>query len=249
MANSAVDTPQLLVAASTRCGHSRPACSGCRRSRLRGIYRRQFAESRRERLFLASVGFFTAALVIRGLTLAIHHNVGPFHDVSMHGRHIHHLVWGILLLLFVGYCWLLEIGTGRVPSPAWTGRLTSMLYGIAAALTLDEFALWLNLRDVYWQREGRESVEAMAVFAGSSASASLEAHSSDARFRKRFTHLIGNEARPLKSSRINPLRSLLCALCHSRSASPDRGLHARCRQYSWALSQFPDTAPESAPNG
>ncbi len=136
------------------------------RSRLRGIYRRQFAESRRERLFLASVGFFTAALVIRGLTLAIHHNVGPFHDVSMHGRHIHHLVWGILLLLFVGYCWLLEIGTGRVPSPAWTGRLTSMLYGIAAALTLDEFALWLNLRDVYWQREGRESVEAMAVFAG-----------------------------------------------------------------------------------
>ena len=41
-----------------------------------------------------------------------------------------------------------------------------MLYGIAAALTLDEFALWLNLRDVYWEREGRESIEAMAVFGG-----------------------------------------------------------------------------------
>lgn len=41
-----------------------------------------------------------------------------------------------------------------------------MLYGVAAALTLDEFALWLNLRDVYWQRQGRESYEALALFAG-----------------------------------------------------------------------------------
>jgi hypothetical protein len=40
-----------------------------------------------------------------------------------------------------------------------------MLYGIASALILDEFALWLNLKDVYWQREGRESVEAMVIFA------------------------------------------------------------------------------------
>jgi len=41
-----------------------------------------------------------------------------------------------------------------------------MMYGVAAALTLDEFALWLNLSDVYWQREGRESFEAMALFGG-----------------------------------------------------------------------------------
>jgi hypothetical protein len=39
-----------------------------------------------------------------------------------------------------------------------------MLYGVAAALILDEFALWLNLSDVYWQRQGRESYEAMALF-------------------------------------------------------------------------------------
>jgi len=45
------------------------------------------------------------------------------------------------------------------------GRFMSMLYGVAAALTLDEFALWLNLRDVYWEREGRESFEAMSLFA------------------------------------------------------------------------------------
>lgn len=55
------------------------------------------------------------------------------------------------------------IGTG-VPTEG-VGRLTSMLYGIASALVLDEFALWLNLKDVYWQREGRESVEALVTFA------------------------------------------------------------------------------------
>jgi len=135
------------------------------RGRLRALYTQQIAESRRERLFLASVGFFVTIVVVRGLTLAIHVGIGPFHDVSMHGRHIHHLVWGIILLLTVGYGWLLEVGTGAIASNRWMGRLMSMLYGIAAALTLDEFALWLNLRDVYWQREGRESFEAIAFFA------------------------------------------------------------------------------------
>jgi hypothetical protein len=133
-------------------------------TRLRRIYQQQFAARRRERLFLASVGFFTAALVVRGITLAIHNKIGPFHDISMRGRHIHHLVWGILLLLLVGYTWLLGIGTADASSFRWAGRLTSMLFGVAAALTLDEFALWLNLSDVYWQREGRESYEALGFF-------------------------------------------------------------------------------------
>lgn len=84
----------------------------------------------------------------------------------MSGRHIHHLVWGILLLLISGYGWLLEIGTGSAGSLQWAGRMMSMLYGVAAALTLDEFALWLNLRDVYWEREGRESFEALGLFGG-----------------------------------------------------------------------------------
>jgi hypothetical protein len=133
---------------------------------LRHIYKRHLAESRGERLFLASVGFFVSIAVIRGITIAIHNNIGPFHNVAMHGRHIHHMVWGILLLLLVGYIWLLEVGTGSATSWRWVGRVTSMLYGVAAALTLDEFALWLNLSDVYWQREGRESYEAMAFFGG-----------------------------------------------------------------------------------
>ncbi len=133
---------------------------------LRRIYGQHLAETRRERLFLASVGFFVTVVVIRGITIAIHNDIGPFHNVEMHGRHIHHMVWGILLLLLVGYIWLLEAGTGSADSWRLVGRLTSMLYGVGAALTLDEFALWLNLSDVYWQRQGRESYEAMALFGG-----------------------------------------------------------------------------------
>jgi hypothetical protein len=130
------------------------------RKHLRMVYQERFQNPRRERLFLASVGFFIAVGVVRGITIAIHNGVGPFHDVSLKGRHIHHLVWGVLLLLLVGYGWLLEAGT----SPPWVGRLISMTYGVGAALALDEFALWLNLKDVYWSREGRESFEAMAIF-------------------------------------------------------------------------------------
>ncbi len=130
------------------------------------VYQRRMAETGRERLFLASIGFLTAAFVVRGITLAIHYNIGPFHDISVNGRHIHHLVWGILLLLTVGYGWLLQVGTGTARSNILAARTMCMLYGVGAALTLDEFALWLNLRDVYWERQGRESVEAMALFAG-----------------------------------------------------------------------------------
>lgn len=133
---------------------------------LRAIYKQHLRESRRERLFLASVGFFIAVAVVRGITIAIHNDIGPFHNVAMHGRHIHHFFWGILLLLLVGYSWLIEVGTGSATSLRWMGQLTSMLYGVAAALILDEFALWLNLSDVYWQRQGRESYEAMAFFGG-----------------------------------------------------------------------------------
>jgi hypothetical protein len=136
------------------------------RTRLKNVYKHRFIEPRRERLFLASIGFFTTVLLVRAITIAIHHDLGPFHDAEMHGRHIHHLVWGIFLLLIVGYAWLIELGTGAPSSSHWSGRLTSMLFGVAAALTLDEFALWLNLRDVYWEREGRESFEALALFGG-----------------------------------------------------------------------------------
>lgn len=102
--------------------------------------------------------------VARTLTYVNYHHIGPFHDIYIRGRHIHHLVWGILLLLGVGFGWLVEAGTGSDTSSIFASRVMSLLYGAGAALTLDEFALWLNLEDVYWARQGRESIDAIILF-------------------------------------------------------------------------------------
>ena len=77
-------------------------------------------------------------------------------DIETGDTHIHHLVWGIALLLLSG---LLGIG---VQPPL---EVTAIVFGIGAALTLDEFALWLHLEDVYWSEQGRQSIDAVIVFA------------------------------------------------------------------------------------
>jgi hypothetical protein len=118
----------------------------------------------RRRMFLASVAFFITFLGVRLLVVCITHHIGPFGWVEMGGRHIHHLVWGIFILLAVGYAWLGEWGSGSTPTQIFISRLLSLMYGAGAALTLDEFALWLNLRDVYWAREGRASIDAVVLF-------------------------------------------------------------------------------------
>jgi hypothetical protein len=130
--------------------------------RLKRLYVFHFRDERRERLFLTSIGFTVTVAIVRTITLMIHMGVGPVHNVVSGGVHIHHLVWGILLLLAVGFVWMLEIGVGS----SWVASLTAIAFGVGAALTLDEFALWLNLSDVYWQRQGRESLEALAIFGG-----------------------------------------------------------------------------------
>jgi hypothetical protein len=117
------------------------------------------------RLFLASISFFITFLAVRLLVASITHHIGPFGYVEMGGRHIHHLVWGILLLLITGYAEIAEVGTGDTPLSLLFGRLLAMGYGIGAALTLDEFALWLNLdAAAYWSRQGRESIDAVVLF-------------------------------------------------------------------------------------
>jgi hypothetical protein len=135
-----------------------------RTGRFRLIYHHHLQESRRERQFLASVAFFLTFAIVRTLTHAIHAGRGPFHNVQLGGRHIHHMVWGISLLLVVGYGWLMQVGTGMGQSSRVMARVMALLYGIGAALTLDEFALWLNLEDVYWLPQGRESVQAALLF-------------------------------------------------------------------------------------
>ena len=134
--------------------------------RLGRLYQIHFRDERQERLFLSSVSFFITFTIVRAITHAIRARVGPFRNISVGTMHIHHLVWGILILLIVGYLWLIQVGTGVGSSSGWVSGLTAILYGIGSALTLDEFALWLNLRDVYWAREGRESIEAVISFGG-----------------------------------------------------------------------------------
>lgn len=127
---------------------------------LKRIYGFHFANERRERLFLASSAFLLTFGIVRGITYLIRAGAGPFHNVTAGGLHIHHLVWGILLLLVVGYVWLIEQGVGS----SWLSSLTAVVFGVGAALTLDEFALWLNLQDVYWEGAGRESIDAVLIF-------------------------------------------------------------------------------------
>lgn len=118
-----------------------------------------------ERMLLASVSFFLTFLAVRLLVASITHHVGPFSYVQMDGKHIHHLVWGILLLLICGYAELAQVGTGDTPSSILLGRMLALGYGMGAALTLDEFALWLNLDAMaYWSKQGRESIDAVVLF-------------------------------------------------------------------------------------
>lgn len=129
------------------------------------IIHQQIPDRPQRRMFLASVSFFLTFLAVRLLVKSITHHVGPFGYVELGGRHIHHLVWGILLLLASGYAGVAEYGTSSDSLSILVSRLIALSYGIGAALTLDEFALWLNLdAAAYWSREGRESIDAVVLF-------------------------------------------------------------------------------------
>ncbi len=133
-----------------------------RLQRVPAAYRKHFKDRRQERQFISSASFFTTFAIVRVITHAIRANVGPFKNVTPGGRHIHHMTFGIIGLLTVGYLWMLEFGVS--PAQRRSSRLTSGAYGAGAALTLDEFALWLNLQDVYWAKQGRESIDAVVLF-------------------------------------------------------------------------------------
>ncbi len=112
---------------------------------------------RRELVAWLVLGFLVAFLVTRFVTHAIRSGRGPFRDASVGGVHVHHEVYGIFLLLGTGtaeFAWR-PAGAG--------GAVLAVLFGTGAALTLDEFALWLHLEDVYWSREGRTSVDAVLI--------------------------------------------------------------------------------------
>jgi hypothetical protein len=113
------------------------------------------------------VGFIVTYAVTRTITVRIKNRKasgtadesGPIKDVHIGGVHVHHQVWGILLVLVVGLL------TFRFrPESPWIEVLAT-LFGIGAALALDEFALWLHLEDVYWSEEGKKSIDAVMIAA------------------------------------------------------------------------------------
>ena len=75
------------------------------------------------------------------------------------GLHIHHMVPGIIGMLVLGYAAL-----AFYPDPP-VREVMAVLFGVCMALTLDEFALWLNLKDVYWSAQGRQSIDAVIIAA------------------------------------------------------------------------------------
>lgn len=136
-------------------------------TRLGYLIRTTIPDRPRRRMFIASVAFLVTFIGVRLLVSLVMHDRGPFEWVVVRGRHIHHLVWGILILLFVGYGWLLDLGRSHSPTSILMSRLMSVSYGVGAALTLDEFALWLNLQpDAYWSSSGRLSIDAIILFGG-----------------------------------------------------------------------------------
>ena len=121
----------------------------------------------RRRMFIASVSFLITFIGVRILVHRIVNHQGHFEWVMVRGHHIHHLVWGIMILLLVGYGWLLDLGRSHSPLSIFFSRLMSVGYGVGAALTLDEFSLWLDLEpDAYWSDQGRLSIDAIILFGG-----------------------------------------------------------------------------------
>jgi hypothetical protein len=111
--------------------------------------------------FLILLAFLLSWGFIRTSAHMIHAQVSwwPGNVQTKGGTHIHHLVWGILLVLSMGY-----LGLSFDLAAPWI-ELVAIGFGIGMGLTLDEFALWLNLEDVYWSPQGRQSIDAVIVTA------------------------------------------------------------------------------------
>ncbi|MCU0308031.1 MAG: hypothetical protein MUE51_09765 [Thermoleophilia bacterium] len=137
-----------------------------------GWYQEYIIDAGRAGVFWALLAFSVTFALTRGITRHIRAKGergvdadaaagegGLVRDVHIGGVHIHHQVWGILLLLATG-----TIALAYEPQSPWL-EVIGAFFGVGAALTLDEFALWLHLEDVYWSAEGRKSVDAVLLAA------------------------------------------------------------------------------------
>jgi hypothetical protein len=100
-------------------------------------------------------GFLTTFLLTRGVTCLIRAQRGPFANLAVGDLHLHHMVWGAWLALASGIAQF-----AFMPGKPWNAVL-AVAFGVGSALMLDEFALMVYLRDVYWSDEGRRSIDAV----------------------------------------------------------------------------------------
>ena len=105
------------------------------------------------------IGLLATFLFVRINTRLIRAQVSWwFHDIeSESGTHVHHMVIGVVLMVTVGVL-LIALAPADL-----LAQVLALLFGVGVALTLDEFALILNLQDVYWRKEGRLSVDAVII--------------------------------------------------------------------------------------
>lgn len=128
--------------------------------RIRKIYNKYIKDRNEEPRFLIILSFFLAFVIARLLVYNIQYQIFPIanSNIVIHQIHIHHLVFGISLLLIAGFIRIPQFGTSLI-------RLSSVFYGIGAALTLDEFSIWLRLNpNAYFGKAGRQSIDVVVIF-------------------------------------------------------------------------------------
>jgi hypothetical protein len=124
------------------------------------LYTAEVVDTGKQPLVLLLVAFVVAFLLIRASTRMIRAGVRwwPGNVETGGGLHVHHVVFGVVLMLAAGVGGFSTVG-GETP---WA-ELFAVAFGVGAALVLDEFALVLHLQDVYWSAEGRTSVDAVMI--------------------------------------------------------------------------------------
>ena len=118
------------------------------------------SEPGRDAAFLVLLSFLLSFLFIRTSARMIRAQVSwwPGNVETESGLHLHHLVWGISLMLVGGF-----LGFALAPpSDPWY-QIAAVAFGIGGGLTFDEFALWVHLQDVYWSEQGRVSLDAVVM--------------------------------------------------------------------------------------
>jgi hypothetical protein len=119
---------------------------------VRRAYREELSPGQRSAL-LSWLAFTTSFTGLRALTFSIRRGKGPFRNISVGGEHLHHYMWGIALLAGVGSVAV------RGDEDHLRHPVVAISYGTGLALIVDEFALLLDLQDVYWARQGRISID------------------------------------------------------------------------------------------